>query len=79
MSLRNPDMPRVNIPFNLPELVKSAFNKARKNGDLNFYPTQVTLLNINSIPVSPPPPYPIHSQPHMLTNFPSSNSASPPP
>ncbi|KAK4160637.1 inositol phospholipid synthesis protein Scs3p [Cladorrhinum sp. PSN259] len=45
-------MPRakISVPSNLPELVKNAFNRARASGDVNFYPTQVKLLNINSIP-----------------------------
>ncbi|KAK4223276.1 bifunctional AP-4-A phosphorylase/ADP sulfurylase [Podospora fimiseda] len=41
---------RISVPSNLPELVKNAFNRARASGDVNFYPTQVRLLNINSIP-----------------------------
>jgi hypothetical protein len=39
------------VPANLPELVKAAFNRARANGDVHFYPTQVTLVNVNSVPV----------------------------
>ena len=44
--------PRIKAPANLPELVRTAFNKARASGDVNFYPTQVTLVDVNSIPVS---------------------------
>ncbi|KAJ9132656.1 ATP adenylyltransferase [Coniochaeta hoffmannii] len=43
-------MPRIKPPPNLPQLVKTAFNKARESGDLIYYPTEVTLLNVNSIP-----------------------------
>lgn len=35
----------------LPELVKSRFNNAKANGDINFYPTQVAVLKPESIPV----------------------------
>lgn len=40
-------------PFSpkLPELVKSKFNNAKANGDINFYPTQVAVLKPDSIPV----------------------------
>ncbi|EPE10804.1 ap4a phosphorylase ii [Ophiostoma piceae UAMH 11346] len=37
-------------PKNLPELVRSAFVRARTTGDLIFFPTQVALLRINGIP-----------------------------
>ncbi|KAI0851070.1 HIT-like protein [Daldinia vernicosa] len=37
-------------PQNLPGLVKAAFDAARANGDLTYYPTQVTILTPNSIP-----------------------------
>ncbi|KAL2141628.1 hypothetical protein VTI28DRAFT_2174 [Corynascus sepedonium] len=40
----------VKVPANLPELVKAAFNRARASGDVHFFPTQVTLINVNSIP-----------------------------
>ncbi|KAK1982376.1 ATP adenylyltransferase [Colletotrichum cereale] len=43
-------MSPVKAPANLPELVKAAFSKARSNGDLTYYATQVTVLNANSIP-----------------------------
>ncbi|KAK4464052.1 FIT family protein scs3 [Cladorrhinum samala] len=67
---------RISVPPNLPELVKNAFNRARASGDVHFYPTQVKLLNINSIPFQlrfapsllskpksplPPPPAPATS------------------
>jgi hypothetical protein len=73
MSLPDAEMARVNIPQNLPELVKAAFNKARSNGDLSFYPTQVTLLNINSIPVGPALSY---ASKHFIDDPRSFNSAS---
>ncbi|KAI1376729.1 HIT-like protein [Hypoxylon crocopeplum] len=38
------------VPLNLPRLVKIAFDKARVNGDLTYYSTQVALLTPNSIP-----------------------------
>ncbi|KAI8215841.1 Diadenosine 5',5'''-P1,P4-tetraphosphate phosphorylase 2 [Colletotrichum sp. SAR 10_86] len=47
-------MAPIKAPANLPELVKTAFNKARANGDLNYYATQVAVLTANSIPVSLP-------------------------
>ncbi|EGO58316.1 hypothetical protein NEUTE1DRAFT_82743 [Neurospora tetrasperma FGSC 2508] len=43
-------MSPIKAPPNLPELVRTAFNKARASGDVNFYPTQVTLVDVNSIP-----------------------------
>jgi hypothetical protein len=45
-------MPRLKAPSNLPELVKSTFTRARSEGDLHYFPTQVTVLNVDSIPVS---------------------------
>ncbi|GAB1319988.1 bifunctional AP-4-A phosphorylase/ADP sulfurylase [Madurella fahalii] len=48
----SPDaMSPVKVPPNLPELVRTAFNRARASGDVNFYPTQVTILNVNSVPI----------------------------
>jgi len=44
-------MPRIKAPSNLPELVKSTFTKARSEGDLHYFPTQVAILNVDSIPV----------------------------
>ncbi|KAK3399182.1 ATP adenylyltransferase-domain-containing protein [Sordaria brevicollis] len=41
---------RIKAPANLPELVRTAFNKARASGDVNFYPTQVQLVDVNSVP-----------------------------
>ncbi|KAK4201939.1 FIT family protein scs3 [Triangularia verruculosa] len=38
------------LPTNLPSLVKTAFTNAVASKDVNFYPTQVTILNVNSIP-----------------------------
>ncbi|KAF5573538.1 5 5 P-1 P-4-tetraphosphate phosphorylase 2 [Fusarium pseudoanthophilum] len=43
-------MPRIKAPSNLPELVKSTFTKARSDGDLHYFPTQVAILNVDSIP-----------------------------
>ncbi|KAK3295360.1 inositol phospholipid synthesis and fat-storage-inducing TM-domain-containing protein [Chaetomium fimeti] len=45
------DMGSIKIPANLPELVRTAFNRARASGDVHFFPTQVTLVNVNSVPV----------------------------
>lgn len=39
------------VPPNLPELVKTAFSRACASGDVHFFPTQVALLNVNSVPV----------------------------
>ncbi|KAK4447139.1 FIT family protein scs3 [Podospora aff. communis PSN243] len=50
MSSTSDTMAPVKFPPNLTELVKTSFAKALASGDVNFYPTQVTLLNINSIP-----------------------------
>ncbi|OTB20389.1 hypothetical protein K445DRAFT_312837 [Daldinia sp. EC12] len=44
------EMARSIAPQNLPELVKAAFDAARTNGDLTYYPTQVAILTPNSIP-----------------------------
>ncbi|KAK2040853.1 ATP adenylyltransferase [Colletotrichum somersetense] len=43
-------MSLIKAPANLPELVRTAFSKARSNGDLTYYATQVTVLHANSIP-----------------------------
>ncbi|KAK4238969.1 pectate lyase superfamily protein-domain-containing protein [Achaetomium macrosporum] len=43
-------MAPVKVPANLPELVRTAFNRARASGDVHFFPTQVTLVNVNSVP-----------------------------
>ncbi|KAH6998906.1 HIT-like domain-containing protein [Ilyonectria sp. MPI-CAGE-AT-0026] len=43
-------MTRLKAPSALPDLVKSAFAKARSEGDLHYYPTQVTVLKANNIP-----------------------------
>jgi hypothetical protein len=45
-------MPRIKAPSKLPELVKSTFTKARSDGDLHYFPTQVAILHVDSIPVS---------------------------
>ncbi|KAK2013537.1 ATP adenylyltransferase [Colletotrichum eremochloae] len=43
-------MSPIKAPANLPELVRAAFSRARSNGDLTYYATQVTVLHANSIP-----------------------------
>ncbi|KAF5020950.1 hypothetical protein F66182_6996, partial [Fusarium sp. NRRL 66182] len=43
-------MPRIKAPPNLPELVKSTFAKACSEGDLHYFPTKVTILDVDSIP-----------------------------
>jgi ATP adenylyltransferase len=48
-------MAPVKVPANLPELVRSAFNRARASGDVHFFPTEVTLVNVHSVPVRLPP------------------------
>lgn len=50
--MRLATMSPVKAPPNLPELVQAAFKRARANGDLTYYATQVAVLNANSIPVS---------------------------
>lgn len=44
-------MSAAKVPANLPELVRAKFNTAKANGDVNFYPTQVAVLKIGSVPV----------------------------
>lgn len=44
-------MSRLRAPTDLPELVRTAFAKALSDGDLHYYPTQVTILYANSVPV----------------------------
>lgn len=41
----------IKVPANLPELVRAKFNTAKANGDVNFYPTQVAVLKLGSVPV----------------------------
>ncbi|POR36316.1 Uncharacterized protein TPAR_03485, partial [Tolypocladium paradoxum] len=43
-------MARVKAPVNLPELVATTFAKARLDGALHYFPTQVTILPVGSIP-----------------------------
>lgn len=45
-------MSLLKAPSNLPELVKTTFSKALAANELHYFPTQVTILHINSIPVS---------------------------
>ncbi|KAK0666519.1 ATP adenylyltransferase-domain-containing protein [Cercophora samala] len=42
--------PKPQPPLNLPSLVATAFSRAVASKDVNFYPTSVTLINVNSIP-----------------------------
>ncbi|OIW33105.1 hypothetical protein CONLIGDRAFT_676913 [Coniochaeta ligniaria NRRL 30616] len=68
-------MARIRTPPNLPALVKTAFNEARATGDLTYFPTQVSVLHVNSIPFQlrfspslaskpkPSPPSPSSSDP----------------
>lgn len=51
MTIPPDGMAPVKIPANLPELVKTAFHRARTGGDVHFFATQVTLVNVNSVPV----------------------------
>lgn len=53
-SLGKENMTPIKVPNNLPDLVRATFNKAKANGDVNFYPTQVAVLTTASTPVSPP-------------------------
>ncbi|KAG7291099.1 hypothetical protein NEMBOFW57_001109 [Staphylotrichum longicolle] len=50
MTIPSDGMAPVKIPANLPELVKTAFHRARTSGDVHFFATQVTLVNVNSVP-----------------------------
>ncbi|KAF7563980.1 hypothetical protein G7046_g102 [Stylonectria norvegica] len=43
-------MSRIKAPSNLPDLVKSAFTKACSEGEVHYYPSQVTILSANNIP-----------------------------
>lgn len=43
----------IRAPANLPELVKTAFARARGDGDLHYFPTQVTILPVGNVPVRP--------------------------
>ena len=42
----------IKVPASLPQVVKAAFNRAKTSGDLTYFPTKVTILDVNSIPVS---------------------------
>lgn len=44
-------MSATKVPANLPELVRAKFNTAKANGDVNFYPTQVEVLKLGTVPV----------------------------
>merc|ERR1712000_531718 len=44
------EMPRLKAPAELPELVKAAFAHARRDGDLHYFPTQVTVFTTGTIP-----------------------------
>ncbi|KAK4083632.1 uncharacterized protein Triagg1_1294 [Trichoderma aggressivum f. europaeum] len=43
-------MSRLKAPANLHELVKATFSKALSTNELHYFPTQVTILQVNSIP-----------------------------
>ncbi len=47
-------MAPVKAPSNLPDLVKAAFATAHESGHLTYFPTQVAVLRVNSIPVRRP-------------------------
>ncbi|KLU87195.1 hypothetical protein MAPG_06197 [Magnaporthiopsis poae ATCC 64411] len=78
-------MTRIRAPANLPELVRATFNRAKTNGDVNFYPTQAAILHVNSIPFQlrfspalaskPKPPKPAPTS----SSSSSSSSSKPPP
>ncbi|KAI0128972.1 Ap4A phosphorylase II [Xylariales sp. AK1849] len=44
------DMSPIRVPSKLPSLVTTAFARAKAGGDLTYYPTQVAVLKLNSIP-----------------------------
>lgn len=71
----------LSAPSNLPSLVKATFAKALSGGDLHYFPTKVTVLPVNSVPVSSPGSHlTIKQLPHPpnanMNEPPSSNSAS---
>lgn len=73
----------LSAPSNLPSLVKTTFAKALSGGDLHYFPTKVTVLPVNSVPVSSrpvPTSLTIKQLPHLpnanTNEPPSSNSAS---
>ncbi|PTB46131.1 hypothetical protein M441DRAFT_52901 [Trichoderma asperellum CBS 433.97] len=43
-------MSRLKAPANLHELVRATFSKALSANELHYFPTQVTILHVNSIP-----------------------------
>lgn len=43
-------MSRLKAPANLHDLVKTTFSKALSTNELHYFPTQVTILQVNSIP-----------------------------
>lgn len=51
----NEAMSPVKVPANLPDLVRASFHRAKANGDVNFYPTQVAVLSPASTPASTSP------------------------
>ena len=54
-------MAHVLIPSNLPELVKEKFNAAKDAQELTFWPTEVSIVHINGVPVSHLPLLPCRS------------------
>lgn len=45
-------MASLKAPSGLPKLVKTAFEKARAEGELVYYPTQVAIVRAHDVPVS---------------------------
>ncbi|KAH7162257.1 HIT-like domain-containing protein [Dactylonectria estremocensis] len=43
-------MSRLKVSSGLPDLVKSTFARARSEGDLQYYPTQAAIIQVNHIP-----------------------------
>ncbi|KAI5465367.1 HIT-like domain-containing protein [Mariannaea sp. PMI_226] len=43
-------MASLKAPSSLPKLVKAAFEKARSEGELSYYPTQVSMLRVHNVP-----------------------------
>lgn len=52
------DALRITAPANLPAVVKAAFSRARENGDLTYYRTQVALLTATPTPSASSSPSP---------------------
>lgn len=73
-------MTRLHAPRDLPTLVRNTFAAAVAKKEVNYYPTQVAILQANSIPVSIPTSYPgCHSKTGEILTTTRSNCASPHP